>query len=441
MTSLHPRDWLFQLMTLSLVGAGIAILPWGDGDTQGVLFAAVVVLCLLLAAAIRGREGSALTAIVLTAFATRAVTGLVFRLYPLLPPLYTLDAESYSKHGWTIARAWLTSTNHAVEYYSPNVTVHERTIAALYFVMGETGLGSRMLSALLGGLAVLFLFRLADLLVGRRRAILLAATVAVLPSHVFWTSHTWRDPWVFCFSTLALYRFVLWLRDGRATDWFVATAAGLATCLFRMSTGIVVMLPLLLISAWHARSRLHWTLRVPWLVLCAVALTGLIVVGRHAVPLDEISPTRLAALRQGLATGGAALFPDLEFRSWGDILAFVPIGATYFLFGPFPWEARGALDGLAAAENLLLYAAVALACIRPWTLGVLRRREVVPLVGFTVLGIAAFGAIEGNLGTAYRHKMQFLPFVLLLLAPAWPVLGNGGSHPARMAEDPSDGRR
>ena len=105
----------------------------------------------------------------------------------------------------------------------------------------------------------------------------------------------------------------------------------------------------------------------------------------------------------------------------GDVLRFAPVGALHVLFAPFPWDTTGPVQAAAAIENVVLYVVTAVAVLMPGFLAVLGTRSGV-FVGLVILlVIGPLAIVEGNIGTAYRHKMQILPYLLMLGVAGLPV--------------------
>ena len=98
-------------------------------------------------------------------------------------------------------------------------------------------------------------------------------------------------------------------------------------------------------------------------------------------------------------------------------LKAIPGGLAAFYFRPLPWEAigeRSLIFRLAAVENLLWFVlyGFALFGIRPlW-----RRHPVIVIFGSSFFLTAGLGAsvTQGNIGTAFRHRLQVLWVVALL---------------------------
>jgi hypothetical protein len=83
------------------------------------------------------------------------------------------------------------------------------------------------------------------------------------------------------------------------------------------------------------------------------------------------------------------------------------------LFGPFPWTVTGVRQILALPEVLLWYA-----LLIPLWRGIRRGIRTattlaIPLLGFAGAILTAIVLLEGNLGLAFRHRLQ--AFVILFV--------------------------
>lgn len=97
-------------------------------------------------------------------------------------------------------------------------------------------------------------------------------------------------------------------------------------------------------------------------------------------------------------------------------LSYLPKGAMYALFAPFPWQVGRALDLLTIPEMLFWY--VTLAAI-PWSLWRFRDqwRLVTPIALYVLGMIGVFILTEGNFGTLFRHRAMVTPFAVAIAAP------------------------
>ena len=115
-------------------------------------------------------------------------------------------------------------------------------------------------------------------------------------------------------------------------------------------------------------------------------------------------------LRSGLQRGATSAFGlGAETRTIRAALQYIPIGVSYLLFAPFPWDIVTTLQAAAMPETLLWYPLFLLS-ILGFRIS-LRNRRTTALVPLSVLlvVVSSYALVEGNFGTAYRHRAQIMP--------------------------------
>jgi len=127
-------------------------------------------------------------------------------------------------------------------------------------------------------------------------------------------------------------------------------------------------------------------------------------------------------LRVGLQRGATSAFGvGAETGTIGAALQYIPIGASYLLFAPFPWDINTTLQAAAMPETLLWYPLFLLSLLG-FRISV-RTRGTAALVPLAVLlvVVSSYALVEGNFGTAYRHRAQIMPlfFVFSGVGVTW----------------------
>lgn len=139
----------------------------------------------------------------------------------------------------------------------------------------------------------------------------------------------------------------------------------------------------------------------------------LVVVGGQApANAADIKPLRLPS-------EGSVSVATSDKSETGALLrnaAYLPIGLTYALFAPFPWDVRRALDVLVVPEMILWYICLAAAVITITNTRD-RWRAVAPSVLFTAGILLVLALAEGNVGSLFRHRSMIVPAVLVFAAP------------------------
>lgn len=323
--------------------------------------------------------------------------------------------------------------------------LYERTasllvpIAGMYRLFGPLELLGQLYVALLGAATAAITARLAMEVVDRRWALLAGLIVALLPSQVLWSSLILKDAAVWAvLSGLALAVAVAGRSGGRRLALLGATAAVLLVVLgfLRLHTLQVACVAILLAVLLYPRPRPLARLGGATVLLACVPLVfGMGVAGSSFVA-ESRDPTAQRALNAAEADSAvvvapapasnavdaqtsapaAAPSPD-EVSGAGTSIRYLPTGVTVVALRPWPWESLSASLGirLARAETLLWYPLLLLALVGVPAIARHRRTLAFPVIAGGAI-LVMYGLTEGNLGTAYRHRGEFVWVVALLAA-------------------------
>jgi hypothetical protein len=108
--------------------------------------------------------------------------------------------------------------------------------------------------------------------------------------------------------------------------------------------------------------------------------------------------------------------PEVPGAGWTELAGYAPKGLSAVLLGPYPWQARNADQAVGALLSpfaLVLYALAALGTLRLW-----RRDRVAAcvLLAMVLSYWAYLVLVEGNVGTAFRHRDTVVPILLVFAA-------------------------
>lgn len=314
--------------------------------------------------------------------------------------------------------------------------LYERTatllvpVAGLYKVFGPVHLLGQLYVALLGAATAALTARLAMEVIDRRWALLAGLILAFLPSQVLWSSLILKDAAVWAaLSGLAVVVALSHRADGRRLAMLAAIAAVLLVLLgyLRLQTlevaGVALVLAVLVVPRPRLLARLGGAVA---LLVCIPLAFGMGAAGASFVAhsRDPGEQRALNALQASTAVvkapvpaspGKPAAPPPVDTSVAGASLRYLPTGITVVGLRPWPWESASASPGvrLARLETIVWYPLLLLALIGLTAIWRHRRALAFPvLVGGATL--AMYGLTEGNLGTAYRHRGEFVWVVALL---------------------------
>ncbi|MDP1629744.1 MAG: glycosyltransferase family 39 protein, partial [bacterium] len=129
--------------------------------------------------------------------------------------------------------------------------------------------------------------------------------------------------------------------------------------------------------------------------------------------LAKINLDTLDTIRKSTIFGGSSFGQNVEYRTWADVIKFLPVGLTYSVFSPFPWQTGSGLFKIAIPETILWYLALIFVI---WGIIIAWRKkkyEAWGLILFLILITVSFAVFQGNIGSLFRQRAQiwFFGFV------------------------------
>lgn len=331
-----------------------------------------------------------------------------------------LDDATYSRMAQAAADGRLSSLG------AYPVWLYERTgtllvpVTALYEVFGPVKLAGQLYVGVLGAAAAALTTRVAMEVVDRRWAIAAGVVVALLPSQILWSSIIMKDAAVWmALSGLAVVAAVAARTTGRRLVVLAAIAAALLGMLgfLRLYSLEVAAVALVLAALFSMREQRQVRIAGAVALLLVVPMAfGMGPAGAPFVAGIKNPAEQRAANAQEAQSAVVSVEPSDEPAAAAN-LSYLPTGLTVIALRPWPWEGASGSTGvrLARLETVLWYPLIALALVgltAAW-----RRRAA---LAFPVIcgGAVAlmYGLIEGNLGTAYRHRGEVVWAVVLLAA-------------------------
>jgi hypothetical protein len=132
--------------------------------------------------------------------------------------------------------------------------------------------------------------------------------------------------------------------------------------------------------------------------------------------------------RKDLASYGSGYLQDTNITSVDSALRFLPVGLAYFLAVPLPWHIGSFRQNLAIPETFFWCTVIYPMALRGIRRGAARNLPGTLFLVLSCLAICCFYALFiGNIGTAYRTRIQVWAIVALLAGWGWP-----SEEPARV---------
>lgn len=250
---------------------------------------------------------------------------------------------------------------------------------------------------------------------------------ALLPSSIFYTSVTLREPYQLLFVNLALYSVLQIYLNKSATHWLVLFCAMIgmgvlhgALLAYGLFT-LVAALGLVTLRGRKSFSLIKLSFAVPLVAL--IVFYGLSLFTSVSYKLDEGLAVAVVTYQQGsLGIDARTNYKDsVEISGLASLLLFIPVSLFQYLFEPMPWRISAAIDVVSLLENSLRAWLIWKALVGLGNMPVQGRRPVlfVILSYIVIEAIWSLGTI--NWGTATRHH---LPSIGLLVVAAFAYSAN-----------------
>ncbi len=336
------------------------------------------------------------------------------------------DALTYDYFGFALMKTWEgdRSYQYLVDLFSGGGGASGwgmlYMVAVIYKIVGQNMLATQYVNSVLGAATAPLAYMISmELFPNKRVARVCALLTAFFPSMVLWTSQGLKDGPIIFLLTLSM---LATLKLGSRFSIKYVSALALALC------GLI-------------------TLRFYVFYIIVLSITAAFIMGRRPVTAQSFVRQFIIIFVVGLALAyfGVSRYAGQQFESYGNLrqlqlmhldasqsaqsgfgqdidvsttqglLTAIPIGMTYLLLAPFPWQLTSLRQMITLPEMMLWWASLPLLVLGLSFAIKHRLREVAPIVIFTTLLTLTYSILMGNVGTAYRQRAQLLIFYFIFM--------------------------
>jgi hypothetical protein len=331
----------------------------------------------------------------------------------------------YDTTGTEIANAWRENRD-IPEYY---VERYLRTnvpgwgmhywVGMIYFITGPNSLLVAYLHAIVGSIVPLVVFQIAEIVFRNRTVSERAAILtAYFPSLILWSSQVLKDPIILLCLVTVVYA-VVDIRRRFTMRAAMMILVGLFI-IYALRFYVAYILALAIIASFLMGSVQSVTAFVRQLMAMGIVGGVLLITGAGGAASETLTTIDLKEIqfrRNALATTAASGFgADLDVSTPGGALGAIPIGLTFLLLAPFPWQMTSLRSMITLPEMLLWYSMIPLLISGIRYSLRYRLSETSPMMVFSLGLCLAYSIFLGNVGTAYRQRAQILVFFFLFIA-------------------------
>lgn len=414
---------LLSVLALA-VAIAIGLLIPGEG-------AAALILCALLAGAagmLIGRvkeDRQFLTRVFAAALLVRVFIGALI-YFSRYQEFFGGDAITYDYLGSLILKFWRGGMGHRTytEVFGQGLQQNwgmPYMVAAIYAVTGRNMLATQLVNAVIGAATSPVIYLCARHIFRNLRAARLAALlVAFYPSLVLWSSQGLKDGPIVFLLAVAMYATLRLGEQLSVKYGAVLVAAMLGVLAFRfyifyMLAAAVAGAFVIGMRKWSGRSLARQFAAV---VMVGLALTYVGVLRTASAQFEKYGNLEaVQRSRSDLAVEAKSGFgQEVDVSTTSGALSAIPLGMTYLLFAPFPWQLASLRQSITLPEMVVWWLSFPLLLTGLWFTLKHRLRPALPILIFTTMLTLAYSVFQGNVGTAYRQRSQILVFYFIFVA-------------------------
>jgi hypothetical protein len=336
------------------------------------------------------------------------------------------DALTYDVFGFALMKTWEgdNSYQYLVNLFSGGGAASGwgmlYIVAVIYRIIGRNMLATQYVNSVLGAATAPLAYMISlELFPNKRVARVCALLTAFFPSMVLWTSQGLKDGPIIFLLTLAM---LATLKLGTRFSVKYVFALAVSLC------GLI-------------------TLRFYVFYIIVLSITAAFIMGRRRLTAQSFVRQFLIMIVVGLVLAyfGVSRYAGQQFESYGNMkqlqlmhldasqsaksgfgqdidvstpegaLSAVPVGMTYLLLAPFPWQLTSLRQMITLPEMVVWWLSLPLLVLGLWFALKHRLREVAPILIFTTLLTLTYSILMGNVGTAYRQRAQLLVFYFIFI--------------------------
>jgi hypothetical protein len=421
-----------------IVGIGVSLFLFPYGFLAS-LFCAV---CSLIAFAILRRskeENQFLLQIFLGALVVRILIATMVHVFDLYN-FFGGDSLTYDWRGLRLSEIWFGQAPIYDEYSQKVLSTSDAgwgmnyMVAFVYSIVGRNMLAVQYFSCVVGAATAPAIYICAHKIFNNIRvARTTAFIVAFCPSLVIWSSQVLKDGFIIFLLVIIMVALLNLLEEFSYVSLLILIFSlfgiiSLRFYIFYMVAVAVMGAFMVGVGSFNAQSVFR---RLAAVCIIGVGLTYLGILNRASAEIESISDLeRIQNTRKANATAqsdrgnekGSGYGEDLDISTPEGAISAIPIGFTYLMLAPFPWQIRNFRQAITLPEMLLWWASIPLLISGLYYTIRYHLRGSIGILFFTFMLTIAYSIFQGNVGMAYRQRAQIQVFLFIFIAVGWTIM-------------------
>lgn len=299
-------------------------------------------------------------------------------------------------------------------------------VAGLYYVIGPNIFAAQSACAVFGA-ATPPLAYLCSLKIFKNRDVAkyTAIALAIVPAFILWSGQLLKDGLIAFLLVLAIY---LVMRLQERFNWLevvllMGTMAGVMALRFYIFYMIAAAVAGSFVVGSGTTNNSMFR-RTAALIVIAFGLTYFGVMRTASMNLSEYGQLeRIQMTRDALSRdAGSGFGEDIDVSTTGGAVMAMPVGLTYLIFSPFPWEFKSIHQFITLPDLLIWWATIPFIVMGLVYTFRYRLKEALPILLFVLMLSLAYSLFQGNTGMIYRQRIQIQVFLFMIAAVGWTLV-------------------
>jgi 4-amino-4-deoxy-L-arabinose transferase-like glycosyltransferase len=299
-------------------------------------------------------------------------------------------------------------------------------VAGIYLFTGRNPLAASLFCGVIGAATVPLVYHCTYAIYSNRRiAKTTSIAIAFFPAFIVWSSFLLKDGLMMFFLVVTVFCL---LRLQKKFNYFDIAAifvslvfiAGLRFYIFPVLV-LGIFASLIIGTRNTNRSLIS---RILTTVVLGVILSyfGVAsVVQKNVENYGNLN--QLQNSRSDLAqTGDSGFGRDIDVSTTEGAISALPIGLTYLLLSPFPWQITSLRSALTLPDTLIWWCSLPLMIIGIFYAAKIKLRQNIAIFVFVLTLTLLYSIFQGNVGTAYRQRTQIQVFLFMFIAVGFEVV-------------------
>lgn len=428
----------FFVIICVAIGIGVSLFLFPYGFLASLLCG----VCSLIAFTILKRseeENKVLLQIFLAALVARVLVATIIHIFGLYE-FFGGDSLTYDIIGWGLSQMWLGAAPSTLDpsagYFSTSNQGWGMSymVAVVYTLVGRNILAVQYLSCVVGAATAPAIYICARKIFNNIRvARITALIVALCPSLVLWSSQVLKDGFIIFLLVITMIALLNLVErfDYVSLVVLIFSLFGIVALRFYIFYMVAVAVVGAFVIGTGELSVRSVIRRALALLVIGLGMTQLGVLHRAGNEIDRLSDLQaIQSTRKALVTHqsdiykekGAGFGEDSDVSTTGGAISAIPIGFTYLMLAPFPWEIRNFRQLITLPEMILWWASIPLLLVGLWYTMRQRFRSSVGILFFVFMLTVAYSIFQVNVGMAYRQRAQIQVFLFIFVAVGWTIL-------------------